>query len=60
MFKIIEFDGDYWHRNSSDVDSLKDVLYNFNGYDVLRIKESDYNTNSEKVVEKCLKFLNNQ
>lgn len=58
--KIIEFDGEYWHRNSKEKDDLKDELLIEKGYQVLRIKELEYYKNKKKIVNKCLKFLKNE
>jgi hypothetical protein len=58
--KVIEFDGDYWHQNEKqqEKDKLKDKHLISNGYQVLRVKESDYKKNKEKIVNECLLFLN--
>jgi len=55
--KVIEFDGSYWHKNSNE-DTIRDKILNNKNYEVLRIKEEDYNNNSYMEVKKCLKFLN--
>lgn len=58
--KIIEFDGDYWHRldETKQQDKLKQRFLESKGYSVLRIKESDYNTNKQEVINKCINFIN--
>ena len=56
--KIIEFDGDYWHQNSIEKDKLRDSILTQRGFDVLRVKESDYKKDKQKVLKLCLKFLN--
>lgn len=62
--KIIEFDGTYWHgkvliENPTRMrDEEKDKLLNKNGYQVLRIKESDYRINPDDALKRCLEFLN--
>lgn len=57
--KNIEFDGDYWHsfENIKQKDIKRDKYISSLGYRVLRIKEIDYKTNPEEVVEKCINFL---
>ena len=59
--KVIEFDGDYWHstEKQKERDRLRDEYLTFNGYQVLRIKESEYKKNKEKIINECLMFLNN-
>ena len=57
--KIIEFDGDYWHSKIKQIekDKLRDEFLVKKGYNVLRIKESDYTKNKEETVNKCINFL---
>jgi len=54
--KVIEFDGDYWHKNSEE-DIIRDRILNARQYEVLRISERNYKNNPNKELEKCLKFL---
>lgn len=67
--KIIEFNGDYWHRNprlyaENDETALiwkqdaerKSELESL-GYEVLVVWERDFYDNEEAVVQGCLKFL---
>lgn len=62
--KIIEFDGVYWHEKKATTNSNKlreekrDELLMNEDYKVLHIKELDYRNNPDKVVERCLSFLN--
>ena len=67
---VIEFYGDYWHRNPIEYE------YNFEnlciwlnneerinqikdeGYNVLIIWEKDYNNDKEKIIQQCLDFIN--
>ena len=42
---IVECDGIYWHRNSSEKDILRVKTYNKKGYKVLVIKEDDFYKN---------------
>lgn len=53
----IEFDGEYWHKDSEDVDFKKDLIMKSKGYNVLRIGELDYKNNKEIVKERCLSFI---
>lgn len=55
--KIIEFDGDYYHKETLDRDSERDLFFLNKGYQILRIKECDYNNNRIEVFDKCLNFL---
>lgn len=57
--KVIEFDGDYWHDNEKrkEKDRLRDEYLISNGYQVLRIKESEYKKDKEKIINECLLFL---
>lgn len=57
---VIEFDGDYWHREdmrdlSKEIEKVN--ILEQNGYKVLRIKECDYTNNPNGEIEKCIKFL---
>lgn len=59
--KIIEFDGDYWHsekRSALQRDVERDNLIISNGYSVYHVKEKDYKTNPQKVIQECVGFLN--
>jgi very-short-patch-repair endonuclease len=62
--KIIEFDGEYWHkvRNkdysfTNNPDTEKEKVLIRNGYSVLRIGEKEYKSNKNGTIEKCLTFL---
>lgn len=55
--KIIEFDGDYWHRNTQEKDILKKLFLKYKGYNVLRITENEYNSDKELTINKCISFL---
>ncbi len=58
---VIEFDGDYWHgkrrgnqkRDRDREDKLRSLGYT----NIFRVKERDYKTNPNKVVEECLQFI---
>ena len=71
--KIIEFNGDYWHRNpelyiddliTEDAESIwerdKTRIRGLEelGYSVLVVWELDYRRNPEEVIQRCLGFLN--
>lgn len=61
--KIIEFDGEYWHSEAVANplrEKQRDQFIVNAGYQVLHIKERDYNANKEKVIEKCINFLTEQ
>lgn len=60
--KIIEFDGDYWHkinsRGNKRRDTERDETLKAAGYLVLHIKERDYRTDHIACIESCIDFLN--
>ena len=64
--RIIEFDGTYWHgehcirNNNKDSDAQRDESLLNDGYEVLHIKEEDYLSNPDQVVDLCLSFLNGE
>ena len=59
--KIIEFDGDYWH-SPRIANPTREALREHNildaGYDLLRIKESDYRSDPKNTIQKCIEFIN--
>lgn len=62
--KIIEFDGSYWHNNKmQNTQSNKgralerDNLIVESGYEVLHISESNYYSNPDKEINKCINFI---
>lgn len=57
--KIIEFDGNYWHSKEKQIqqDIIRDEFLISEGYEILRVKESDYIHNKESIILKCMKFL---
>lgn len=70
--KIIEFYGDYWHRNPNMYSEselyVKDVWEYDNkrineikrmGYDILIVWENDYRNDRESIIDECMKFLYN-
>lgn len=66
--KIIEFNGDYWHRNPEfyspvleiqQRDKYKKKLAKKNNFEILIIWENDYNKDPKTIVEKCIQYLRN-
>lgn len=57
--KVIEFDGDYWHSRQENItrDKQRDNYIIEAGYEILHVKEFDFNLNPEKVIKECLLFL---
>lgn len=58
--KIIEFDGDYWHgklRGNQKRDKDRDESIINEGYEVLHIRERDWNYNEKDVIRKCMEFI---
>lgn len=67
--KIIEFNGDYWHRNPLiytesteskaiwERDAKRQAELERLGYEVLVIWEKDFSDNEEVVIQRCLDFL---
>lgn len=55
--KIIEFDGDYWHRDVL-YEEAKDAFFNSKGFEILHIKEKDFYKNPDETIKRCLDFLN--
>jgi very-short-patch-repair endonuclease len=56
--KIIEFNGDYWHKYTKDSDNNRYEFLKSLGYDILVIQECDYKKTPHNVLEKCLQFIN--
>ena len=60
--KVIEFDGDYWHgerRGNQKRDKEREDDIRQNGFvNILRIKERDYKADPQKVVDECIRFIN--
>lgn len=57
---IIQFDGQYWHKDRKEDDKMKTMLLQQKGYKVLRISDNDYKNQSEKiqVFNRCMEFIN--
>lgn len=47
---LIEFDGDYWHKDKKENDNIKDTIAKDNNYDIFRISDKDYKK-PEKIIE---------
>jgi hypothetical protein len=58
--KIIEFDGVYWHRDSTEKDTKRNSTYENLGYELLIINENDINKDIDELINKCIKFLKNE
>lgn len=54
--KIIEYDGEYWHKNEN-FDREKDNFFISKGFQILRIKEKEYLKNKQQTIDKCITFL---
>lgn len=53
--KIIEYNGEYWHRNTKEIDNIRINILKAKGYDVLTVWENnDFNLELKKAKE----FLN--
>jgi len=60
--RIIEFDGTYYHRKSSENilrEGKRDKMILESGYDVLHVNELEYKKNKQEIINKCKKFLKN-
>lgn len=66
--KIIEFNGDYWHRNPKfysidetikERDTYKNELAKRNNFEVLVIWEDEFINKEEETINKCINFLIN-
>jgi hypothetical protein len=59
----IEFNGDYWHSVSVNNDKFyhlnKMIMCRERGYDLLQIRESDWNINKEEIKRKLFNKINN-
>ena len=58
--RIIEFDGDYWHSDSKDYDNTRDEILKDAGWQILRIKESEYLNDKLETINKCIAFINGE
>lgn len=54
--KIIEYNGEYWHKNKSKEIS-KNKFFRKKGFYILNIMDSEYKKEPDKVIDKCIKFL---
>lgn len=58
--KIIEFDGDYWHRPQQanpTREKERDEFIKSLGFEVMHVREYNYNKNKQVVIDQCIKFL---
>ena len=58
--KIIEFDGDYWHSEAvanPEREKKRDLAISKQGYQILHVKEHEYNKDKNKVIQECINFL---
>lgn len=59
--KVIEFDGDYWHGekrgNQKREQERENKLKQLGFVNIMHVKECDYNTDPQKVVDKCIRFI---
>ena len=56
--KIIEFQGNYWHKLTKQKDDIRKEFLKSLGYDVLFIYENEYKADKIREVDKCVRFLN--
>ena len=56
----IEFDGEYWHKldDRQISDKIRDEKLKRDGFKILRIPELDWLADKNKVLLKCLEFIN--
>lgn len=54
--KIIEFDSEYWH--DTEKDKLRDEFLQSHNYKVFRVWYRDWVKNKQKVIIKCINFIN--
>ena len=55
--KIIEFYGNYWHKDSLYADTFKESILKTRGFDVMIVWENDYRKNENGILTECLSFL---
>jgi very-short-patch-repair endonuclease len=57
--KAIEFDGNYWHSKPNAIlrDTEKDIMCTEAVISLLRVKESDWDTDKDTVIKNVLEFL---
>lgn len=62
--KCIEFDGTYWHgevgrgNRTRDEERDKEIKSSIQGIQILHIKERDYRSNPNNIIQECLEFIN--
>lgn len=60
--KVIEFDGDYWHgekRGNQKRDEIREssIIEMNPDIKILHIKERDFNSDPENIIERCMEFI---
>jgi hypothetical protein len=58
---VIEFDGTYYHRSTPENslrEEKRDKMILESGYQVLHVSEYDYKNDKQKIIDKCVAFLN--
>ena len=65
--KCIEFDGDYYHserffkgNKTRDLIREQEIVDTIDGIKILHIRENDYRSDKELVVQQCLDFIYNK
>lgn len=54
--KIIEYNGEYWHKNKKKEIS-KNKFFREKGFYILNVMDSEYKKTPDKVIDKCIRFL---
>ena len=54
----IEFNGNYWHKNTSEIDSIKKSFIESLGFKYICVNENEYRKNKELVIKNVLKEIN--
>jgi len=52
---LLEFDGEYWHKDKQDNDLLKDNIAKDNNYNIFRVSDKDYK--NPLVIIKLINFI---
>ena len=58
--KVIEFNGEYWHssQKSREIDLKRKLICENKGYEVLFVWEKEFKEFPDEVINRCLRFLN--
>lgn len=54
--RVIEFDGSYWHSNP-EKDAIRELNIIDQGFQFLRVLDTEYSKDKKGVILKCQKFL---